>query len=216
MKLNRLGLVALATLIFGLTLPASRAAVITKDYGSGPDTTYLLLQFAGSVDSVLYTYHFTYNAASHFTGAALFLALDSADAQLNLTSFGTPSENFYVDQVAYDGYSEPTGNEDGTFYWNYFVSGGLQQDVDPNTFQLIPNQFTAAPDGVWSGASVGGSNRIVEPGSWDAWVFGEYDENFNYIGAQPGVAPVPEPSPLAMLTIGGLALGLFLRRRRHA
>lgn len=210
-----LAALASAALLAGFARPTS-AAVITKEFGSGDDVTRLLLQFAGTVDSVLYTYRFTFNAETPLTGADLFLALDAADPQLTLTFSGSASANFYLTDVSYDGYSEPTFEEEGNFYWTYFVSGGKEQQIGgPPNYEPIPGQFDPVPSGAWNSASAGASNRVVEPGSWDAWVFGEYDAEFNYIGALPSVAPVPEPGVVGLLALGG-GLIIGLARRRHA
>jgi hypothetical protein len=209
--------IALAFLCLSVAMP--KAAVITKDYGTGSDTTYLLLQFEASPDQVLYTYHFTYNASNPLTGAELFTALDSADSALSVTYGGTASSNFYVTNVSYNGYSEPTSTQTSNgSSWTYFDSGGLEQALDSN-FQPIPGQYNSVPSGSWQIANVGASNRVIQPNSWDGWVLGtwNYDSNtsnFSYTGAQPVLEPVPEPSTFVLLSLAGVAI--FVLRRRRA
>ncbi|HEY8902535.1 MAG TPA: hypothetical protein VIM48_02435, partial [Chthoniobacterales bacterium] len=106
MKLIRIKLAAVTLALLSLSVVCAKAAVITKDYGSGSDTTYLLLQFEASPDQVLYTYHFTYNAGNPLTGAQLFIALDNADSALSIAYSGSASSNFFMTSVTYNGYSE--------------------------------------------------------------------------------------------------------------
>jgi hypothetical protein len=224
MTLHRIKLAALAaiaTLALCLAPSLGRGAVITKDYGSGSDSVHLLLQFAQGADSVLYTYHFTYSSLSPLTGAALFLALDSADSNLTLTYSGTVASNFYITSIAYSGYSEPSSPQivDG-YSWNYFDSGGLEQAYDSN-FDPIPNTYNTVTSGSWSLANVGASDRFLQPGSWDAWVLGTWDvnpvtNNFEYTGDFPSVAPVPEPTTVALLALGGLVLLAWRKPTGHA
>jgi hypothetical protein len=217
-KTIRIKFAAIALAFLSLSAAGTKAAVITKDYGTGSDTTYLLLQFEASPDQVLYTYHFTYNAANPLTGAALFTALDSADSQLSITYSRSVSSNFYATNVTYNGYSEPTNTQTSNgSSWTYFDSGGLEQALDSN-FQPIPGQYNSVPSGSWQIANVGGSNRIIQPNSWDAWVLGTWDfnsntSNYSYTGAQPVLEPVPEPSTFVLIGLGGI-LGFALRRRR--
>jgi hypothetical protein len=216
---------ALASLAICFTSAPGRSAVITKDYGSGSDAVHLLLQFAGGADSVLYTYHFTYSASSPLTGSALFLALDNADTSLSLAYSGSASSNFFVTDVNYNGNSEPTSTQlaDG-YSWNYFDAGGLEQAYDSN-FNPIPDTYNTVASGSWNLANAGASDRILQPDSWDAWVLGAWVEEtdsdgfptgvFDYVGAQPSVSPVPEPTSIALVVLGGGAL-LWSRRRSHA
>jgi hypothetical protein len=71
------------------------------------------------------------------------------------------------------------------------------------------------PSNVWS-AGYGPADRILEPGSWDGFIFnGAYGPPPDYaiVSAPPSVSPVPEPSAMVLVffTVAGLAL---IGRRR--
>ena len=98
--------------------------------------------------------------------------------------------------------------------------------VSPTTFTIPVNCTTGGtsgsplvsePSGIWS-AGYGITYRELAPGSWDGFIFnGVYDSNppYDVISPAPSVAPVPEPSSLALLAAALLLLAIHARKRLH-
>ena len=194
-------------------------AVIYKDVGTGSDVSYLFLQFTGpSPEQILYTYHYDYSALTPLNGANLLLAVDAFDSLLQVSYSGSPSASFFMYELAYNGYSQPTYEETGNYSWTAFLSGGYQLRYDA-FFQPVRDGegnlvYDPVPSGTWSFANAGATDRLIAPGSWDAWVFGEYAGDWSsYLEPLPDVTPVPEPENLFLLGIAGFAGWLWKRKR---
>ena len=57
----------------------------------------------------------------------------------------------------------------------------------------------------WSLSGGGVSFRSLSNGDWDSWVWTNYDTSWNPVRG-PGEQPIPEPTTIALLGLGGLAL----------
>jgi hypothetical protein len=120
-----------------------------------------------------------------------------------------------------------TGESDfgpASLSWGYYLAGGFagdDMDGPGGTPTSIMGGGTALPS-MWTGSPTGPADfafgepgRILEDGSWDAWSFGMYDENFNHQNRPgpeaPEAAAIPEPASASLLVI---AMGFLVRRRR--
>jgi len=183
----------------GIQLTSASAQTITV--GSGTSTSYLVIEAADfGATPLTFAYLYDYNPADPFDSYTMMAAIDTAVADLEFTykNYGTPLEpNFILDAVTWQTVTlTNTPYPDFGPFWAQWVSGG--QAGYP----------AAAPiaSGVWGfGSGVSDPYRIVEPGSWDGFIF-------NDGSSAPSVTPVPEPGSAVLLIAGAGAL--FLRRRR--
>lgn len=114
----------------------------------------------------------------------------------DFTNFGDEEEpNYFLGSLTYDGITlagETLDTDPVSYlYWSQFISGGWSWDYD----EWEP---VSVPDNAWTyGGGISHPYRVVVPGSWDAFVYGDGS-------VDPSVAPIPEPSALCFLL---LALG---------
>lgn len=176
--------------------------------GSGPDSSFLVVEAAAFGAPQVYEWHYTFNPLAPPNTADMLTAVDLASVSLdfNLLFGGT-----FLDSITYhSGNSSLTLTNEATFpyspFWAQWVSGGTSGDP-----------LAAKPSGVWS-SGYGITYRELAPGSWDGFIFnGEYDSNppYDVISAPPTVAPVPETSPTALLVLAGFLLFLRAKTRLH-
>lgn len=192
-------------------------AVLIQDVGEGSDVSYLYIQFSNTgAQDVLYRYHYDYSSSSAMTGAEMIYNISSiVTSKLSLIDNGgsVSYEGFYfLFGIYYDGVGD-YGDFASSEYWNYFVAGGEVVAYDPDTFSPIWGSggvgdytFNSVASGDWAYSPVGLSDRVVMPGSWDGFTFGGFP------APTPDMAPVPEPSSVALLG-GGLLMVIGIRRR---
>ncbi len=187
-------------LFVSLALAATAKAQI--QFGTGPDSSFVVIEATAFGAPQVYQWNYTYNAQSPFTTADMLTALDTFSLELNFTIYGGD----FLDAIAYNGTDLiNTAIFPYSPFWAQWVSGGTSG---------IP--LAAKPQGVWS-EGYGIANRELAPGSWDGFIYnGVYEENPPYavISNPPSVAPVPEPSAFALLLLPALAF--YARKRLHA
>lgn len=210
-------LVALAALFAATT----SQAVILKDIGTGSDFSNLYIQFSDPLlEAVHYRYFYNYDTDTPLTGAQMIFNIANASGS-NLTiqdNGGTADfQGFlFIYEFAYNGDGQ-YGDFFSTDTWNFYVSGGENVVYDPDTFDPVwgpggvgDYTFATLPSNAWLSAPVGPSDRVVAPGSWDGWTFGEWP------GPDPTIAPIPEPSTWALIAVAVFIPLVRQIRRRSA
>jgi hypothetical protein len=211
---------ALTLLVIALGWP-SRAQLVTNAnnisfwVGSGTNWSVLVLDFKDGGPKQAFAWGYRYNNPAP-SGAAMLLAIDAADPNLDLVYSGNAKTNLFLTRIDYfDGntmHSRVNGvwPADGR-YWGYQVTGGTvyestemaEVDLDvtgPAGSAAAPTEWLIAPCGA-SDESFGDPGRFIAPMSWDVWVFGEFDVvpgNQIYAAAAPGL-PKP-PTTLQVLS----------------
>ena len=188
-----------------------RAQVII---GTGPDLVNLVVQAPQFIETPLW-YQYRYDAGNFIDptdplrGSDVLVAVTSDPlSKLALTFGGSTDSGFFVGSLAYDG-GQPVGSDFvNNLYWTYFVAGGTVNKVDELFAPVIDENglpvVDSIPAGTWSLAPVGASLRYPTSGSWDGLVYGQWGadpvtSDFVYMGDQPAISPVPEPSSIALL-----------------
>lgn len=182
----------------GSCLLSSVSNAATTVVGSGPDTSYYVLE-SPNLGVRTYEVHYTYSPSQMQDEFFLLSQVLAADTSLtvSLGNFGTPSvPNYYINSFTYNMVTElGVSTPPYTPYWAQWVAGG--QAGYP----------TASPvaSGSWSfGSGMSAPFRLIAPGSWD----GRY---FSDGGSSPSVSPIPETSSAMLALLGSLVI--FKRRR---
>lgn len=174
---------------------ASAALLPGYATGSGANTSSLIIDFnyLGG-DAYLFEYRYDGEASAQ----DMLLALDAAgdlSVQRQFFEFDGAS-SIFIDGFSYAGNTaNPSFEGDAGETWTYWI-------VDDRV--AAPTFYTPAPTGP--------TDRALQDGSVDAW--GLNISEFNTKGLDPTFnqpAVIPEPTSLALLGLGGLAI---LRRRR--
>jgi hypothetical protein len=196
-------LAILLTTLGTLITPASGYTQI--QVGSGPDSSFLVVEAAAFGAPLVYQWNYTYNVSAPPSTADMITAVDLVSLELNFTILYSGT---FLDSIEH---SSLTLTNTSTYpyspFWAQWVSGGTSG-----------NPLVTKPSGVWS-AGYGITYREIAPGSWDGFIFnGVYDSNppYDVISLPPSVAPVPESSSLILLAGAILLLLLHARKRLHA
>jgi hypothetical protein len=177
-------------------LPSSISNAANVIIGSGPDTSYLVLQ---STNLGIRTYEINYTFGSSAAQDGYFLlsqVLGSVPTlTAALTNYGSAATpNYFVSQFSFNSITEGSA---GPNYWAQWVSGGAAG---------YPSASPIA-SGTWtSGSGMSAPSRLIAPGSWDAFYFSDGR-------TAPSVSPVPETSSALLAVLGSFVI---FRRRRNA
>ncbi len=160
------------------TLPAADAAI--TQLGFGTNNSHLVINFS---NGAIAQFEVSYNdVLLSGTGKALMDYVESQTALetvQNEFNFGE-GPIFFLDGISYEGNSN-SGFGGGDDWWQYWV-------WDPS-------------DESWTSPGFGFSDRLIEDGSWDGWVYGS---------SAPPVL-IPEPGTLLLSLFG---MGYLFHRRR--
>jgi len=133
------------------------------EVGSGDNSAELYLEFN---DGAVYEFNISFDDTT--TGLGLF---DTIEAETTLTTDRQDYGNGpFINGITYDGHSN-IGFDGGENWWHFWIKDGPQEE--------------------WTAASYGVSDRIIEDGYSDGWIYGR-------------ASAVPEPSALALLALGSL------------
>ncbi|MFV0336936.1 MAG: hypothetical protein ACK5LK_01660 [Chthoniobacterales bacterium] len=176
---------------------AGRAAIIV---GSGADSSYLVLEAsAWSASPLVYEWRYDYDSLNPPDGYDILSAVIAFDSNLTgvFNNYGTPEDpSYFLASLSYDGVNlVNAAAPPWTPYWSQWVSGG--EAGYPVASPLA--------DGTWAfGSGLSDPYRLLAPGSWDGFVFGDGL-------TAPSISPIPEPS--AIYFLGGAVVLLYFRRR---
>jgi hypothetical protein len=194
MKLSQSRRGFLAVVIAGACLLPSVSSAATILVGSGPDTSFLVLE-SPNLGARTYEIRYTYNASASQDGYFLLSQVVTFDSNYTLdlnNDYGTPSApNYFLNSISYNNVADTGAGS----YWAHWVARG----------QAGYPTASPKPAGTWSlGSGISSPYRLIAPDSWDALYFS--DGNF-----APSVAPVPETSSALLTLLGSLVI--FKRRR---
>ena len=193
----------LLTTLGTLITPASGYTQI--QVGSGPDSSFLVVEAAAFGAPLVYQWNYTYNVSAPPSTADMITAVDLVSLELNFTILYSGT---FLDSIEHSGLTLTNATSyPYSPFWAQWVSGGTSG-----------SPLVTKPSGVWS-AGYGITYRELAPGSWDGFIFnGVYDSNppYDVISLAPSVAPVPESSSLILLTGAMLLLLIHARKRLHA
>lgn len=188
----------LAVLV-GVCLLPSVSNAATTVVGSGPDSSFLVLQ-SPNLGVRTYQIHYTYTSGGSQDAYFLLSEVLFADRLLTaaIANFGMPSApNYFVNSFTYNSITETSVSSSPYVpFWAQWVSGG--QAGYP----------TASPvaSGAWDfGSGISSPYRLIAPGSWDALYYSDGT-------TAPSVSPVPEMSSALLGVLGSLVI---FRRRRN-
>jgi hypothetical protein len=183
--------------VAGLCLLSSATHAANILVGTGPDTSYFVLE-SPNLGSRTYEISYTYDAMAMQDGFTLLNSLFGADSMLtaDIVNYGPAmAPNYFVNAFTFNSVSEVAASSSPFVpYWAHWVSGG---DAG------FPSANPVASETWTEGFGISSPYRLIEPGSWDALVYSDGS-------MAPSVAPVPEPSAVLMVVAGSLVL---LRRR---
>jgi hypothetical protein len=173
-------LVTVCTLVVSSSLHATTYNV-TPEYsaGSGANKATLVVDFG--TGSRAFDYHWDGVATSWDALHAVDLA-----GSLGVNASIDPTWGAFVSRITYPG-STAYNYGPAAVGWSY---------------------FTSADGSLWNAPGNGASFNTLLNGDWNAWVWSNYDADWNIV-RHPGDAAVPEPMTLALLGFGGV----MLRRR---
>jgi len=204
MKKMRSSALGLLLAVLGGLITQTTSGFGQIQVGSGPDSSFLVVEAVAFGAPLVYQWNYTYNPAAPYTTADMITAVDTVSVELNFTVLygGT-----FLDSIEHSGLTL-TNSSDYPYspFWAQWVSGGTSG-----------SPLVSEPSGVWS-SGYGITYRELAPGSWDGLIFnGVYDSNppYDVISTAPSVAPVPEPSSLALLAAALLLLAIHARKRLH-
>jgi len=170
-------------LVFGFTVNAGALTFdgLVNEYSAGAGANAATIV----IDFGLEYYGFGYSWDGNSTSWAALDAVDVAGAlDVNATDWG--DMGIFVNDLIYPGADKYDYGADYAGWAHYGSSDGE----------------------IWSQTG-GVSFRSLSDGDWDCWVWTNYDESWNPVRT-PGQLPVPEPTTLVLLAIGGL----LVRKRR--
>ncbi len=196
MKLSQSRRGFLAVVIAGACLLPSVSTAATILVGSGPDTSFLVLE-SPNLGARTYEIHYTYNASASQDAYFLLSQVVTFDSNYTLdlnNDYGTPSApNYFLNSINYNSVAEAGA---GPLYWAHWVARG----------QAGYPTASPKPAGTWSfGSGISSPYRLIAPDSWDALYFSNGS-------SAPSVAPVPETSSALLTLLGSL---MIFRRRRN-
>jgi hypothetical protein len=194
--------VTLAVALSGCSLTPAAMAAVTIDIGSGPETSYFVLE-SQKLGTRTYNIHYGGATPAPADGYALFKSILGTDPTIraSVLNFGSAAvPNYIVNDISFnDGIPEVnTAVDPWSPSWTHWVADGGAG---------FPSASPIAA-GTWiNGSGLSAPYRTMVPGSWDALVYSDYV-------TAPSIAPVPEPSG-AILT-GLAALAIVIHRKRSA
>lgn len=198
MKLHRHALAAFAALTLAFTAAAPAQTLV----GTGNSSSFLVIEAPG-FGSLVYQVFYDYNPSVDLDTYFLMNLADTADSSLSISyiNYAGPGDppNYFVNAITYAGTTlTNTGSPTYSPFWYQSVSGG-----ESGYPAAVP-----IDSGIWQeGSGISLPSRVIAPGSWDGFVYGEF-------GDEPSISPVPEPAAWLLFAVGGAAL--LARRRRHA
>jgi hypothetical protein len=195
MKLSQSRRGFLAVVIAGACLLPSISSAATTVVGTGPDTSYFVLE-SPNLGLRTYEIRYTFNSTTPQDASFLLDQVLVADSSVTASflNFGTPTApNLFVSSFTFNLVTETGGSNP---YWAHWVFGGEAgfPKAEPVT----------ASDWV-SGSGISSPYRLIAPGSSDALYFSNGSTG-------PSVAPIPEPS-VALVALLGSFMWLASRRR---
>ncbi|MEO5917503.1 MAG: hypothetical protein ABIS50_24960 [Luteolibacter sp.] len=198
MKLSQSRRGFLAVVIAGACLlPSVSSAAITV-IGSGPDSSYLILE-SPNLGIQTYEIHYTYNSLNPQDAWFLLSQVATEESYtVAKTNYGSESEpNYYISSI-----NGETGTSTFPYlYWAHWVSGGLGFQGPGPDYNYDPG---VPPLESWT-AGYGVSTHLIAPGSSDALVYSDGS-------SQPSFAPIPETSSAVLGVLGSFVI---FRRRRN-
>lgn len=193
MKLSQLRRGFLAVVIAGICLLPSVSSAATTVVGTGPDTSYFVLE-SPNMGVRSYEIRYTFNSTTPQDAGFLLNQVLANDSLVTADIAGTT--NLFVRSFTFNSITE--ANTPTTPFvpsWAHWVFGG--QAGFPGASPVTASDWVL-------GSGISAPYRLIAPGSSDAFRYADFD-------TKPSVAPIPEPGSL--LLFAGASLTLFLRKR---
>lgn len=188
--------------------------------GAGSNRAAMVMDWNDGTAQQSFAWGYRWNGVA--SGADMLFAIAAADTALSFTNGGTQFSNFFLRSATYfDGTTTHSGVTPPSFseYWAYFGVGGTAGGTfSPDTFDPVAGGGNLLPTrSGWVSLPAGGSfnsfgapGRLLADGSWDAWVFGEFDT----LPGSTVFAAVPEPGAVVLLVIVGVGCICWCNRKR--
>lgn len=189
----------LAVLAGACLLPSSVSTAATTVLGSGPDSSFMVLQ-SPNLGARTYEIKYTFSSGTSQDGYFLLSQVLASDPTLTagIANYGTASNpNYFLNQFTYNSVTEVSVSSfPYAPYWAQWVSGGAAG---------YPSALPVA-GGTWtSGSGMSAPYRFIAPGSWDAFYYSDGR-------TAPSISPVPETSSALLAVLGSMVI---FRRRRN-
>jgi len=177
----------------------ARAAMVV---GTGPDSSYLVLEASAWGAPLVYEWRYSYDPLLPPDGYALLHAVVLADPLLEipgggLINYGTASDpSYFLNALTYNSITlTSAAAPPWTPYWAQWISGGTG-------WNFFADEPVSVASGVWEfGSGMTDPYRQLAPGSWDAFFFSNGS-------TPPSVMPaaIPEPSAFLLISLGLIPL----------
>lgn len=178
-----------------------------------PDSVAVTFSAGGSTDNLVSGYP-SYTPASTWADGSIvanaptstdgIIQLTGGNANVNTISFSTPVVN-PVMAIWSLGASGASASFDFTNATPTFVAGGASAEYGGSAISVSGNDV--------SGTEGNGTVEFIGTYSQISWTNPSYENWYGFDVGIAGVSSVPEPSSLALLAVGLLALGLVRRKR---